>query len=74
MPKFWVHVRNQVSTSVPVEADTVEAALEAVYDADDMPGGITVGAFGPQPVDDDDWYPVEVTTDDGETVWSEDKE
>ncbi len=59
--KYAVHLVQTVSTTVEVEADTVEDALEKVYDSPDMPGGITHGAFGQATVDEaGEWNPVVV--------------
>lgn len=59
--KFNVHLVLTVSTSVEVEADSVEEALEKVYDSPDMPGSITYGAFGSASVDEaGEWEPVSV--------------
>lgn len=70
--KYTVHLTQTVSTAVEVEADSVEEALENVYDADDMPGSITHGAFGQASVDESgEWTPVEVYDADNKTVWSE---
>lgn len=59
--KYSVHLVQTVSTTVEVEADSVEDALEKVYTADDMPGSITHGAFGQASVDEaGEWTPVTV--------------
>ena len=69
--KYWVHIINTVSTVVEVEAGSVEEALDAWYDSPECPGAITVGAFGPNSVDDGDWEPTAITDESGAQVWSE---
>jgi hypothetical protein len=71
MPKYTVYMTNTVSTAIDVEADDPEAAIDAAYESDDMPGGITVGAFGSQSVDDGDWQPDSVLDADHNQVWSD---
>lgn len=68
--KFSVYVQNTVSAVLDVEADSPEAAIEAAYASPDMPGSITVGAFGAA-VDDGEWTPYEVYDEAGETVWKD---
>jgi len=64
MPTFSVHMTMAVSTTVTVEAGSVEEALEKVYGSPDMPGSITLGAFGPASVDEaGEWNPVAVYQD-----------
>lgn len=59
--KYNVHLVQTISTSVEVEAGSVEEALEKVYDSPDMPGSITQGAFGQASVDESgEWEPVTV--------------
>jgi hypothetical protein len=70
--KFYVHLINQVSTAIEVEAETAEEAMEAVYDSPDMPGGITVGAYGQNSVDDGGWEAYSVSDESGETVYERD--
>lgn len=71
--KYTVHLSSTVSCSIDVEADSFEEAMELVYEPDDMPGGITVGAFGPgAPVDESgDWQPTAVEDEAGALVWEE---
>lgn len=69
--RYTVHLVNTVSASVVVDAENPQAAIEAAYESDDMPGGITVGAFGVADVDDDDWNAIAVQDESGETVWEE---
>lgn len=71
MPKFTVHLINTVSASVTVEADSPEDAIDKAYESDDMPGGITVGAFGSNSVDDEEWMPSSVSDSNLKTVWPE---
>jgi hypothetical protein len=68
---FTVHLINTVSTAVEVEVDNYEAAIEAAYDSEDMPGSITIGAFGRASVDDGEWMPDAVTDEGGDEVWRE---
>lgn len=59
--KYSVHLVQTVSTTVEVEAESVEEAIDKVYDSDDMPGGITYGAFGQASVDEaGEWTPIAV--------------
>ena len=69
MPTYVVSLINTVSVIVEVEAGTPEEAIDLAYDSPDMPGGITVGAFGSASVDDGDWEPNSVEDADGKTVW-----
>lgn len=70
MPQYTVHLVNTVSTTVTVEADDPDAAIDAAWSSEDMPGSITIGAFGPVGVDDGDWQPVAVTDASGAEVWT----
>ena len=71
MAKYTVHVVMEVSSTVEVEADSPKEAIEAAYDSPDMPGGITVGAFGSASVDDGDWEALVVHVEgDDEPVWT----
>lgn len=71
LTRWTVYVTNTVSAAVTVEAEDIDAALDAVYDSPDMPGSITIGAFGPTPVDEDgEWQPVSVADETGSEVWS----
>lgn len=59
--KYSVHLVQTVSATVQVEAESVDEALEKVYDSPDMPGAITHGAFGQASVDEaGEWEPVSV--------------
>lgn len=72
MPTFNVHLTETVSTTVTVEADDYQAAMEAAWDSDNMPGSITYGAFGQAPVDEaGDWEVFQVTDESGDVVWAE---
>lgn len=71
MPTFRVNLVNTVSATVEVEADSIEDALDAVYDSDKFPGSVTIGAFGPAAVDESQWEPTSVTDAAGRTVWTE---
>jgi hypothetical protein len=64
MAKYTVHLTQEVSTAVTVEAETPEDAVELVYDSPDMPGSMTHGAFGRASVDESEWQPVKVTDED----------
>lgn len=72
MPTFRVHFVNTVSATVKVEADDYNEAIELAYDSPDMPGGITVGAFGVNhDIDDGEWTVNSVSDVDGKTVYRE---
>ena len=72
MTTYTVHLISTVSTSIDVEADDPEAAIDAALESRDMPGSITYGAFGNGVSVDHsgDWNAVEVSEGD-EVVWSE---
>jgi hypothetical protein len=72
MPTYVVSLINAVSAIVEVEADTPEEAIDLAYDSPDMPGSITINAFGSASVDDGDWEPHSVHDADGKTVWKAD--
>jgi hypothetical protein len=64
MPTYAIHLVQTISTVVEVQADSMEDAMEQVYDSPDMPGSITVGAFGGASVDEaGEWTPVVVYAD-----------
>lgn len=67
--KYNVYVTMKVSSVVEVEADSLEEAIDAAYDSPDMPGEITVGAFGGASVDDSDWNAYQVEDESGTVVW-----
>lgn len=70
--QYSVYLTQKVSTIVEVEAESVEDALEKVYDSPDMPGSMTIGAFGKASVDESgEWTPVFVydTSDLDEPLW-----
>lgn len=72
--KYSVSMVQTVSTVVEVEAESVEEALEKVYDSPDMPGSITLGAFGQASVDEaGEWTPVSVydTANWDKPVWED---
>lgn len=71
MTRFTVHLIQTVSAAVEVEADDYEAAIEAAYQSDDMPGSITYGAFGSACVDGGDWEPASVEDENGVEVWND---
>lgn len=72
MGTYSVHLINTVSTTVTVEAETYDEAIDAAFDSNDMPGSITIGAFGQATVDDGEWEAVAVTDEEsGDEVWSE---
>lgn len=61
MPAYTVTMQLIVSTTVEVEADNPEAAIEAAYQSDNMPSTIGHGAFGQASVDEaGEWEPNEV--------------
>lgn len=75
MPKFKVHITQTVSTTVEVEADDVQDALDSWYHSPDAPGSITHGAFGGVTVDEaGEWGAVAVYDDTGEEVWTGERE
>jgi hypothetical protein len=58
MPTYRVHLTKALWTSLEVEADDPEAAVDAVFNSDDMPGGICAQCSGwgrGYSVDEDDW-------------------
>lgn len=60
-----------VSSVVDVEAATLDEAKELAYDSPDMPGSITIGAFGAASVDESgEWEITEIYQGD-ELVWKE---
>lgn len=75
MPNYRVQFNNTCSIILDVEADSVEDAIEKAQESEDMPGGITVGAFGCQSfdgpnVDDDEWNAAYVEdADTNKVVW-----
>lgn len=70
MPQFTVHLVQTVSSSVTVDAETYEEAIEAAWDSEDMPGSMSHGAFGSASVDEaGEWMAQEVTDDSGNSVW-----
>lgn len=72
MPKYTVVFENVCSFSLEIEADDVASAIEMAEGSEDMPGGITVGAFNASwdnPVDDSEWTPVEVMDAKSVIVW-----
>lgn len=46
MPMYQVHITRVVSTTIDVEADSIEQAVEEFHHAPDMLGGLVHGAFG----------------------------
>lgn len=66
---YKVYVIMEVSSVVEVEADSPEEAIDAAYESPDMPGSITVGAFGGASVDDGDWNTYQVEDESGTVVW-----
>jgi hypothetical protein len=72
MPTYTVHMTSVVSTAIRVEADDPQEAIDNAYNSDDMPGGMRPGAFGRARVDESgEWGAVEVSDQDGKTVWRE---
>jgi hypothetical protein len=61
-----------VSASVEVEAATPQDAADDFYQSDDMPGQITIGAFGNAARVDEagEWYAIEVTDEAGKVLWT----
>ena len=69
---FFVRFVTDLSSTVYVQAEDPDEAIEVAYKSPDMPGSMSCGAFGPASVDESgDWRPVLVTDEDGEEVWSE---
>lgn len=69
---YTVHLAMEVSTAVTVEADSVEDAIAAAYDSDDMPGSMVHGAFGSNASVDEsaEWTERSVTdASTGEELW-----
>jgi hypothetical protein len=69
MAKYTVHLTQEVSTAVTVEAQTPEDAVELAYDSPNMPGSMSISAFGLVSVDESgEWQAVAVTDEDGVQV------
>lgn len=69
MAEFTVYLELRVSTSIVMEADSPEDAIEAAYASPDTPSSIGHGAFGQAPVDEaGEWEPLVVSNDRGEEV------
>ena len=72
MTTYSVHLVQTVSSVVTVDADNPQHAIELAYEDDDMPGSLTVGAFGSTSVDEAaEWMPVCVTDANGNEVWAD---
>lgn len=71
MPRYRVFVTNVVSTVVEVEAGSPDEAVEFAFDSPDMPGSITIGAFGQTSVDAGEWEPKIVMDEAGTEVWKD---
>jgi hypothetical protein len=73
MPEYTVHLQQNASTAVKVEADDPEDALELAWQ--DTPGGLCAQCSGwgnPPGIDlAGEWEPYEVVDAEGNTVWSE---
>lgn len=70
MPKYRLYLQNIVSTTVKIEAESIDAAMDEVWKSDDCPGAITAGAFGRGDVDDSDWAVYSVNdAETGEELW-----
>lgn len=71
--EYNVHLVNMVSTTVTVELESedLDEIEKAAYNSDDMPGSITVGAFGGASVDESGEWEVYSITDaaTGNLVW-----
>jgi hypothetical protein len=66
MTKYTVHLTQEVSTAVTVEATTPEDAVLGAYDSPDLPGSMTWSACGWASVNEPgEWRPVAVTDEDG---------
>lgn len=72
MPRYRVLLQQMASTSIEVEADSPEAAIEEAYGQEPSLCASCSGHGNPPGIDlSYDWEPSEVTDEDGETVWSE---
>jgi len=71
MAEYTVHLTMIVSTGVTVEADDVDAAIDAAYHSPDMPGSMGHQAPDVASVDGSGWLPASVSDAAGEQVWSE---
>lgn len=71
--RYVVFLVQEVSSVVEIEAGSLDEAMEEVWDHPNMPGNITVGAFGPASVDDSDWDIYQVTDESGQTVYERDR-
>jgi len=73
MPEYTVHFESAAGTSVKVEANSPDEAMELAWDG--LPGGVCAQCSGwgnPPGIDmSGDWEPIEVVDADGNTVWSE---
>ena len=76
MNKYRVHMKMAIWTVIDVEAADPNDALEAAYESDQMPGTMAFNSFtnarGAAMVDEGEWEAVEVTDQNGNTVWEED--
>lgn len=72
--RYAVHLVLAVSTTVEVEADSIEDAKEKAFDSPDMPGTMGHGAFGQASVDEaGDWEPIAIydASDYDKVLWEE---
>jgi len=70
VPTYNVHLIETVSTTVTVDADSPEAAIDLAYESNDMPGSMGYGAFGSASVDEaGEWEAAAVTNENGDEVW-----
>lgn len=71
MTRYTVHLTATVSTSVEVDAEDPQEAIDAAFNVPGMPPGMTYQAFGDVSVDVSDWDAAEVMGESGASVWSE---
>ena len=71
MPVYTVYFVNTVSTSITVEADDDQDAIDKAYQSPKMPGSIGINAYGATSVDDGQWEPNSVSDENGVEVWTD---
>lgn len=71
MPIYDVHFTQTISTTVTVEADSPDEAIDQAYQSSDMPGSMGHGAFGHGVTVDSsgEWEPLDVTDERDKVVW-----
>ncbi len=72
MAKYTVYLYSTLSTSVNVDAEDPDEAIDLAYESPEMPGSMGFRAFGRASVDCSNvWEPSSVVDENGKTVWSE---